>query len=132
MTNHSDQNTGSIVGRTSRYVAAVFGRWLLLDLLLNARSRRIFLYAGFAILIGAFLFHRLEGWGWLDAFYFVIITLTTIGYGDFSPTRPITKLITIFYALNGAAILLMLLDEIRRLRERRVAGEQPKELPEGG
>jgi hypothetical protein len=46
----------------------------------------------------------------------VIITLTTIGSGDFSPTMPITKLLTILYGLNGAAILLMLSDEIRRLR----------------
>jgi voltage-gated potassium channel len=70
---------------------------------------------------GALLYHWLEGWSMLDSLYFVIITLTTIGYGDFSPTMPITKLLTIFYGLNGAAILLMLFDEIRRLRRHKLA-----------
>jgi hypothetical protein len=69
----------------------------------------------FVGLCGA-LFHWLEGWSWLDSFYFVFITFTTIGYGDFAPTMPITKIITIFVGLNGVAMLLMLFDEIRRLR----------------
>ena len=72
------------------------------------------------MLIGAVLYQWLEGWNWLDSFYFVIITLTTIGYGDLSPTTPLTKLITIFVAVNGIAIRLMLLDEIRRVRRRQL------------
>ena len=36
--------------------------------------------------------------------------------GDFAPTTPLTKLITIFYGLNGVIVLLMLFDVIRRLR----------------
>ena len=97
-----------------------FGRFLLLDLLLDPDARPIFYYAGINVVIGAALYHWLEGWSWLDSFYFVIITLTTIGYGDFAPTMPITKLLTIFYGLNGAAILLMLFDEIRRLRRHKL------------
>jgi len=89
---------------------------LFLDVLFDRRTRPIFIYAAVMLVIGAALFHFLEGWTWLDSFYFVVITLTTIGYGDFVPTMPVTKLITIFYGLNGIIMLLMLFDVIRTLR----------------
>ena len=89
---------------------------LFLDLLLDRRARPIFMYVAILIIATAAIFHWLEGWNWLDSIYFVVITFTTIGYGDFTPTTPLTKLITIFVALNGVAVLLMLFDEIRRVR----------------
>ena len=105
-------------------------RFLLLDLLTNRQSRSIFIYAGIIVVLGAVIYHWLEGWDMLDSFYFVIITLTTIGYGDLAPTTPLTKAITIFYSLNGVAILLMLLDKIRDIREQRlddrVSQSEPK------
>ena len=91
-------------------------RTLFVDLLLDRRARPIFIYVAFFIFITAALYHWLEGWSWLDSIYFVVITFTTIGYGDLVPTMPITKLITIFVGLNGVAILLMLFDEMRRVR----------------
>lgn len=89
---------------------------LFLDLLRDPKSRPIFIYVIIFVSFSAILFHWLEGWGWLDSFYFVIVTFTTIGYGDFVPTMPITKLLTILVSLNGVAVLLMLFDEIRRVR----------------
>ena len=96
--------------RKRRYRPKFLPGLLVLDLLADKYSRRTFYYVGVNVIIGALLFHWLEGWNLLDSFYFVIIALTTIGFGDFAPTTPLTKLITIFYALNGVAILLMLLD----------------------
>ena len=89
---------------------------LFLDVLFNRQTRPIFIYATIVIAIGAALYHWLEGWEWLDSFYFVVITLTTIGYGDLAPTTPLTKLITIFYGINGVILLLMFFDVIRTLR----------------
>ena len=92
-------------------------RFILLDLLYDPVARYILIYAAAHILVGTMLYSWLEGWNWIDSLYFVVITLATIGYGDLAPTRPITKFITIFYAINGIAILLMLIDQIRRLRD---------------
>jgi voltage-gated potassium channel len=91
-------------------------RFLLLDMFLDQTTRPILVYAATIILSGTILYRWLEGWSWLDSLYFVVVTLTTIGYGDLVPTKPITKIITIFFAINGIAILLMLYDQIRRLR----------------
>ncbi len=55
---------------------------------------------------GAIAFHYLEGWTWIDSIYFSVITLTTIGYGDFSPQTDAGKLFTIFYILIGLGIIL--------------------------
>ena len=94
----------------------VLSRLLFLDVLFNRKTGPVFIYAGIIITIGAALYHWLEGWSWLDSFYFVVITLTTIGYGDLYPTQPLTKLITIFYGINGIMILLLLFDIVRKVR----------------
>jgi hypothetical protein len=91
-------------------------RFLFLDLIFNRKTRPIFVYAIIIIGMGAVLYHWLEGWGWLDSIYFVVITLTTIGYGDFHPTQPITKVITIFYGISGIVLILLIFDVIRKAR----------------
>jgi voltage-gated potassium channel len=102
--------------------------FFFLDILVSPRARPILLYAVVMVGIGAFLYRWLEGWSWLDAFYFVVITLTTIGYGDLHPTTSATKVITIFYALNGIVILLTLFDVIRRERVSHVANDAQRDF----
>lgn len=54
---------------------------------------------------GAIFFHYTEKLNWVDAFYFCTITLTTIGYGDITPTTNLGKIFTSFYAILGIGII---------------------------
>ena len=38
---------------------------------------------------------------WVDALYLTVATLTTVGYGDFSPTTPASRLLMVVLALSG-------------------------------
>lgn len=91
-------------------------RTLFLDMLRDSRTRPFFIYVVVILGVGAAVYHWLEGWDWLDSFYFVVITLTTIGYGDLTPATTAGKLVTIFYGINGIVILLTFFDAMRRLR----------------
>ncbi|MBN2096551.1 hypothetical protein JW752_04120 [Candidatus Peregrinibacteria bacterium] len=56
--------------------------------------------------LGTVAFSILEGWNLVDSFYFVAMTATTVGYGDFTPTHTLSKIITVFYSLMIIPIIL--------------------------
>jgi len=56
------------------------------------------------ITIGTLVFKYLEDWTWIQSFYFSVVTLATVGYGDLHPTTDGSRLFTAFYILLGVAI----------------------------
>eukprot|EP00559_Dactyliosolen_fragilissimus_P001364 CAMPEP_0184866172 /NCGR_PEP_ID=MMETSP0580-20130426/21168_1 /TAXON_ID=1118495 /ORGANISM="Dactyliosolen fragilissimus" /LENGTH=502 /DNA_ID=CAMNT_0027365695 /DNA_START=194 /DNA_END=1702 /DNA_ORIENTATION=+ len=47
----------------------------------------------------------LEKWDIVDSLYFTVVTLTTVGYGDFAPSTQVGQLFTTFFCLTGVALL---------------------------
>lgn len=91
-------------------------------------SYRNLLFTTFFILgVGTVMYHYLEGWTWLDSFYFSVITLTTIGYGDFSPQTGPGKIFTLFYILIGIGIILTFVNTVfEHYNEQRVNSKSRK------
>ena len=76
---------------------------------------------------GAAIYSYLEGWRYLDSLYFSAITLTTIGYGDFSPQTDGGKIFTIIYIGFGVGLILAFINTVyAHFREtRKVYSKKP-------
>ena len=64
------------------------------------------------LLAGTIFYAHAEGWTLFQSLYFSVITLTTVGYGDFSPASFAGRLFTIFYVLAGVGIIVAFVSEI--------------------
>ena len=51
--------------------------------------------------VGTIGYVVIEGWGWWDAFYMTIITITTVGYGEVHPLSRAGEAFTVVIILAG-------------------------------
>lgn len=84
----------------------------IISYLQDEEYRDLLITTAIILALGSIAYHYLEGWSWVDSLYFSVITLTTIGYGDFSPATDAGKLFTIFYIIIGLGIILSFIDTI--------------------
>ena len=55
--------------------------------------------------LGTVVYHFLEGWSWVDSLYFSVVAVTTVGFGDLSPSTDGSKLFTVVYILLGITVI---------------------------
>jgi voltage-gated potassium channel Kch len=65
-----------------------------------------------AITSGVVFYWLVEDLSPVNALYFSVTTLTTVGYGDYSPETTAGKLFTVVYVLVGVGILLAFLARV--------------------
>jgi hypothetical protein len=58
------------------------------------------------VAVATVFYHYWEGWRWLDAFYFSVTTIATVGFGDFTPQTDGGKIFTIFYIVAGVGLFV--------------------------
>lgn len=65
----------------------------------------------FSLLFAAYMI-LVEGMGFIDAYYFLVTTATTVGYGDHSPQTDLGKLLVTVYMIVGIGLLGIFLGKV--------------------
>lgn len=84
----------------------------IISFLKDKDYRNLLITTTLILLLGATVYHYLEGWTWVDSIYFSVVTLTTIGYGDFAPKTDAGKIFTIVYILLGIGMILSFINAV--------------------
>ncbi len=64
------------------------------------------------MLFGVILYRQWEDWSYLESFYFIFVSLSTIGFGDVLPDQPQYFLATSMYLLIGLSLVAMVINVI--------------------
>lgn len=88
------------------------------DLLLTMSQRTLMLQSILLLiylLLGAYIFSEIESWNYLDAVYWTVVTLFTVGFGDYYPTTDLGRGLLIPFALAGIISLGLVISSVRSL-----------------
>ena len=92
-----------------RLVKAIVGAWRG-----DPQFRTLLVLVFFTLLSGTIFYTLEEGWSIVDAFYFSVTTLTTVGLGDLSPTTTFSKLFTVVYIFAGLSLVLGFIETVAK------------------
>jgi tetrahydromethanopterin S-methyltransferase subunit C len=57
------------------------------------------------VAVGVMFYTNVEHWSFINALYFCVVTLGTVGYGDITPSTDAAKLFTVIYIIVGLSII---------------------------
>ena len=78
------------------------------------------------IAVASLFYAWIEGWSLLDATYFAVVTIATVGYGDFAPATAAGKLFTIVYVFAGIGLFVAAATAIgQHIVRRQQGGREP-------
>jgi hypothetical protein len=81
----------------------------------RSQEFRVLVYLVVLLLVGGTAFYSIvEGWSPLDAFYFSVTTLSTVGFGDLAPKTALGKLCTVIYIFVGLGIIGGFIDTLAK------------------
>jgi voltage-gated potassium channel len=83
-----------------RLASAVVSAWRR-----DPQFRSLTFLVAFTLLSGTLFYRTVEGWSTVDAFYFSVTTLTTVGLGDLAPVTTLGKLFTVAYIFAGLGLI---------------------------
>jgi potassium channel subfamily K, other eukaryote len=98
------------------------------------------LYAAVSLALALKLIPIMPQYGFLDTFYFAVVTITTVGYGDISPATAGARLFVCLYTISGLLLLAMMsafwnaerMSTMQHVQRRRGRGERRRGGGGGG
>lgn len=73
------------------------------------------------VALGTVFFRLVEGWSWLDSYFFTVITISTVGYGSLVPVTALGKIGTTVFIFVGLGVFAIAIQQFAlyhmRLRE---------------
>jgi voltage-gated potassium channel len=96
--------------------------------LVDPQVRPYLVAAANLLAVGTIVYTLIEGWTPLDAAYFCVITLATIGYGDLAPVTQLGKLFTMLYVVAGLGVISAFIGTITRVSVERAQHRQRKHI----
>ena len=85
----------SLILILKRFLRVVQGGWV------DREFRGLAIVLAAWVALGTLIYTANEGWSVVESFSFCVMTLTTIGYGDLSPSGPAMQLDTVVHAILG-------------------------------
>lgn len=67
--------------------------------------KELFIYLTIYLIASAYIFREIEHVSILNSVYWVVTTITTVGYGDITPTHDVTKILAMFLIVIGVAVM---------------------------
>lgn len=108
---------------------------------MNLHARTLISMVAGIIAIGTVFFRYVEGWSWVDAYFFSVVTLSTVGYGSLVPATALGKIGATVFIFVGLGIFAVAIQQfgayaVRRREEqsewliaRLGKGEEPSSAP---
>lgn len=66
------------------------------------------------LVTGTLFYVRHEGWSYVDALYFCVMTMSTVGYGDLTPTSSVSKIFTMVYCLITIGVFVSVVSKLAK------------------
>jgi voltage-gated potassium channel Kch len=88
----------------------------LRDLFKQSEYRALLIWVILLLAIGTIFYSQVEGWEVLDSLYFSVVTLLTVGYGDFAPETADGKLFAMVYMFVGLSLLTAFVSMLAKQR----------------
>jgi voltage-gated potassium channel len=66
---------------------------------------------GGILALGTVFFHLVEGWSWLESYFFTVITISTVGYGKLVPVTALGMIGTTVFIFVGLGVFVVAIQQ---------------------